>query len=80
MDPAINGSLPTASFDADLGAALSGHLNAGDAILITANAGTLHDEVFLVVDMNGIAGYQAGQDLVIDVTGYSGTLTTGDFS
>ena len=25
---------------------------------ITANAGALRDEVFLVVDMDGIAGYQ----------------------
>jgi len=35
--------------------------------------------VFLVVDMNGIAGYQAGQDLVTDVTGHTGTLTASEF-
>jgi len=36
---------------------------------------------FLVVDMNGVAGYQAGQDLVIDVTGGShfNSLGTGNF-
>ena len=33
----------------------------------------------MLVDENGTAGYQAGADLVIDVTGYSGTLTTSSF-
>jgi hypothetical protein len=32
------------------------------------------------VDDNGSAGYQAGGDLVIDVTGFSGTLATASFS
>ena len=40
---------------------------------------TLAHETFLVVDLNGTAGYQANADLVIHLTGQTGTLTAGDF-
>ncbi|HTQ14143.1 MAG TPA: bluetail domain-containing putative surface protein, partial [Rhizomicrobium sp.] len=81
IDAAItSGALSTASFDSDLAAAVdAGHLAAGDAVLFTADSGTLSGHTFLVVDHNGQAGYQAGQDYVIDVTGYAGTLTTASF-
>ena len=62
-----SGSLSTASFDADLAARMSGVLGAGQAALFTANAGTLSGHVFAVIDVNGQAGYQAGQDLVIEL-------------
>jgi hypothetical protein len=41
----------------------------------------LSGHTFLVVDENGTAGYQAGADLVFDVTGASnmGSLAVGDF-
>jgi Ca2+-binding RTX toxin-like protein len=42
------------------------------AIIYEATAGTLAGHAFLVVDLNGVAGYQAGEDLVIDVTGFTG--------
>ena len=61
------GSLSTASFDADLAAGMSGMLGAGQAALFTANAGTLSGRVFAVIDVNGEAGYQSGQDLVIEL-------------
>jgi len=65
--PAINsGALSTASFDADLHAAL-GSLTAYHAVLFTPNSGNLSGETFLVVDANGQAGYQSGKDLVIDL-------------
>ncbi|MDB5721113.1 MAG: hypothetical protein JWP15_1731 [Alphaproteobacteria bacterium] len=61
------GALSTASFDADLSSGLSGVLGAGQAALFTANGGTLSGHVFAVIDANGVAGYQAGQDLVIEM-------------
>jgi hypothetical protein len=41
--------------------------------------GTLSGHTFLLVDDNGVAGYQSSVDYVIDVTGMSGSLTTADF-
>ncbi len=50
-------------------------------MLFTADGGSLATHTFLVVDANGVAGYQAGLDFVFDVTGGSnlGTLGTGAF-
>jgi Ca2+-binding RTX toxin-like protein len=74
------GSLSTATFDADLAAAIgAGQLAAHHAVLFTANAGTLAGQSFLIVDENGQAGYQAEADLVIAVTGFSGTISTANF-
>ena len=64
------GALSHANFDADLSAALDDtHLGAGDAVLFAPDAGSYAGHIFLVVDANGEAGYQAGADFVIDVTG-----------
>jgi hypothetical protein len=64
FDTAIqNGSLSAGSFNADLGAALAG-LGAGHAVVYAPNAGDLAGKIFLVVDGNGVAGYQAGEDYV----------------
>jgi hypothetical protein len=67
LDQAVShGSLSTASFDADLSAALGASaLGAGHAILFTPDQGELSGQTFLVVDANGQAGYQAGEDYVI---------------
>jgi Ca2+-binding RTX toxin-like protein len=62
-----SGALSTASFDADLATGLSGVLGSGQAALFTATSGTLSGHVFAVIDTNGVAGYQAGQDLVIEL-------------
>jgi Ca2+-binding RTX toxin-like protein len=81
VDAAItSGRLSGAHFDSDLAAAVSG-LASHDAVLFTADSGNLHGHTFLVVDVNGVAGYQAGQDLVIDLTGGTnlGSLSTGNF-
>jgi len=75
------GALSYTHFDANLAAAIgAGQLAAHHAVLFTPNAGTLSGHTFLIVDMNGVAGYQANADLVFDVTGFSGTLTTATFS
>lgn len=59
----------SASFEAGLTAALAGdNLNAYNAAAATvASGGTTH--VFLVVDLNGVAGYQSGSDLAVIVDG-----------
>jgi hypothetical protein len=75
------GKLTVANFDANLTAALSGHLLAGHVELFTASTGSLAGHTYLVVDANGVAGYQAGQDYVIELTSatHLGQLTTTAF-
>ncbi|HEX2591359.1 MAG TPA: cadherin-like domain-containing protein [Rhizomicrobium sp.] len=51
------------------------HLGAHHAALAT----TAGDRMFLVIDTNGTAGYQDGQDIVIRLDHFTGTLDTGDF-
>ncbi|MGH6872931.1 MAG: beta strand repeat-containing protein [Rhizomicrobium sp.] len=79
IDPATTGSISTASFNSDIGTAISDGLSAQHARVITATAGTLDGHVFLVIDGNGTQGYQAGGDYVIDITGFSGTITAANF-
>jgi Ca2+-binding RTX toxin-like protein len=81
VDAAVTtGALSTATFDGDLASDIgAGQLAGHHAVLFTADSGTLAGHTFLIVDENGTAGYQAFGDLVIDVTGYTGTLTTSDF-
>lgn len=76
------GKLTTANFDANLTAAVTAaHLAAGHAVLFTATAGNLSGHTFLVVDANGTAGYQAGQDYVMEISAgtHLASLSTGDF-
>ena len=78
----ISGSLGTRRFDSDLASAVNASkLAAYHAVLFTPNAGTLSGSTFLIVDANGVAGYQASADLVILLgSGSSLTgLTTADF-
>ncbi|MBC3941251.1 Calx-beta domain-containing protein [Sphingomonas albertensis] len=63
----VTGRLDDASFDTDLGNAVRGSLTSGSAVFFNANAGNHQGETFLVVDANGIDGYQAGQDLVMQI-------------
>jgi len=62
------GQLDAASFDGDLASAMSG-LGIHHAELFAPDSGSLSGHLFLVVDANGTAGYQSGQDFVFDVTG-----------
>jgi hypothetical protein len=75
-----HGALSVGTFDAGLSKVLNAaHLHAHDAVLFTATSGTLAHQTFLVVDMNGVAGYQAGVDLVIHLEGATGTMHASDF-
>jgi Ca2+-binding RTX toxin-like protein len=81
VDVQVSGHLDTASFDADMTTALSGHLQGNHAILFEASSGTLSGHTFLIVSSDGSAGYSAGGDYVFDVTGGSNlaALSTADF-
>lgn len=69
VDHALHGAkLSQSSFDHDLQHAIgAGKLGADHAVLFTPGSGSLKGEVFLVIDANGHAGYQAGQDFVIEL-------------
>jgi hypothetical protein len=54
-------------FNAQLGDILDGHLGAHHAVQLTPEAGRYAGDAFLVVDLNGVAGYQSGVDLVIEL-------------
>ena len=62
------GTLSVDSFDDDLGAVLGG-LGPSQAVWFAPDAGDLAGQIFLVVDANGIAGYQEGEDYVFAVAG-----------
>ena len=82
IDMAISGgSLSSTSIDSDLAAAIgSSQLASHHALLFTPSSGSLAGEHFLIVDANGTAGYQAGQDFVIDLhSGNLASLGTADF-
>ncbi len=77
-----SGQLRTASFDSDLGTAISAaHLAAGHAVLFTPNSGNYNGDTFLIIDNNGTAGYQAGADIVIRLAGalHLTSISTADF-
>ena len=61
----IAGTLNSATFDADLAAAMA-DLFPTHARFLTVTGGDLAGRVFLVVDQNGTQGYQAGADFVFE--------------
>lgn len=74
------GNVSTASFDADLQAALqTGQLGANHAVVFTASGGDLSGRTFLVIDANGSAGYQAGADYVIELQSPTALVTPANF-
>ncbi|HEY1708677.1 MAG TPA: bluetail domain-containing putative surface protein [Rhizomicrobium sp.] len=82
IDAAITtGRLDKATFNSDLATATGGgHLGAAHAVLFAPTTGSYAHDTFLVVDLNGTAGYQSGLDLVIQLTGATGTLAPFDFT
>ncbi|MES3101643.1 Calx-beta domain-containing protein [Sphingomonas faeni] len=72
----VTGRLDDVSFDTDLGNAVRGSLTSGSAVFFNASAGNHQGETFLVVDANGIDGYQAGQDLVMHIVPTAAFQTT----
>jgi Ca2+-binding RTX toxin-like protein len=76
------GKLSTTTFDTDLTHVFdAAHLAAGGAVLFTPSTGTLTGHTFLVVDGNGMAGYQAGEDYVVELAtpAHLTDLATGNF-
>lgn len=76
------GTLSRPTFDADLAAAIGATaLAANNFVIFNPSAGGFSGSTFLVVDQNGIAGYQADDDLVIQLTNAShlGGFDTADF-
>ncbi len=76
VDTTVSGNVSTA---ADLAALVNGQFGASHALLVNVTGGTLSGQKLLLVDANGVAGFQTAADYVIDVTGIVGTLTVGDF-
>ncbi|HEY5239154.1 MAG TPA: bluetail domain-containing putative surface protein, partial [Rhizomicrobium sp.] len=83
IDAAIaTGALSTASFDTDLAAAVdAAHLGKHHAVLYTPDSGDLAGKTFLVIDANGVKGYQAGSDFVIqlDQPSHTTSIDVTDF-
>jgi len=83
VDAAIAaGTMREGHFEDDLVASVNAaHLAAGHAVLFTASAGNLSGHTFLVVDANGVAGYQAGQDYVmqLDAAAHLNHFALGNF-
>lgn len=83
LDAAIaTGALGNANFDLNMSHTIgAGQLAAHHAVLFTASSGSLAGHTFLVVDGNGVAGYQSGADYVFELTSAANLnhLTTADF-
>jgi Ca2+-binding RTX toxin-like protein len=73
--PVSGGELRSASFDADLAAALDSSLGANEAVLFTAGSGDYVDRIFLIVDGNGDGLYRSGDDYVFELAGPITPLT-----
>ena len=81
-DEISGGTLRAANFNADIEAAVGRHnLAVGDAVLFAPDAGNLAGHTFLIVDANGIAGYQGGHDYVFELSGavHLGQLSADNF-
>jgi len=79
IDLAITaGRLTATRFDVNLTkVADAAHLASHHAVLFTPNTGDLAGQTYLVVDSNGTAGYQAGQDLVFHLDGAANIASLG---
>ncbi|HEX2593063.1 MAG TPA: calcium-binding protein [Rhizomicrobium sp.] len=59
------GTLSDGTFDHDLAAATN--IAAHHAVLFKPSAGDFTGQTFLVIDQNGVPGYQSGRDIVIEL-------------
>ncbi len=78
FDGMANGSVSTASFDANVAAAVNSVIgpNVKPACFMRMPA-TLSSHDFLIIDGNANGSYDAGLDYVIDITNFSGTIAVG---
>jgi hypothetical protein len=82
INAAVNGGTlnQDGSFDSTLETLVgAGQLAAGHAVIFTADSGAYNGLPLLIVDANGTAGYQGGQDYIFYISGHTGTLDTSDF-
>jgi Ca2+-binding RTX toxin-like protein len=79
LDPKVNhGRLGTTNFNTQLAAAVGAdELAAFHAVLFAPDDGSLAGELFLIVNADGVAGYQANADLVVHL---ESARHMGDFS
>jgi Ca2+-binding RTX toxin-like protein len=84
IDTKVNsGTLSKATINTDLAAAIgAGELDVDHAVLFRVTAGDYANKTFLIVDLNGEAGYQANKDLVVLLQGpvNLNSLDTADFT
>lgn len=73
-----SGSISAGSFNADVDAILTTG-TANHVQIVTANAGDLNGRSFLIQDTDGDGTFDATTELIIEVTGSTGTLATTTF-
>ncbi|HEX3810007.1 MAG TPA: hypothetical protein VHW02_09950 [Rhizomicrobium sp.] len=74
-------TINSANFDADLAAAISGHLNANGVCEVIAGGGDENGHAYLVLDINGDASYTNGQDYVFEIDNSdTGAITSSFFT
>jgi Ca2+-binding RTX toxin-like protein len=71
-----SGRLDTATFDADLAAAVNMALDPGKALLFTATGGDHSGKTFLIIDGNGDGSYQVDLDYVFWMQGAAQPVST----
>ena len=74
-------SVTTADDFSDIGAVANTYFSPSenDAAVFHVTSGALAGHSILLVDFDGDGLYSGASDLAIDITGYSGTMTGGDF-
>lgn len=76
----VFGTLSAESFIADLEAQVTATaLGLDGALIFTASDGDLKGRQYLIVNLHSAAGYEGAHDLIVEITGYQGTLDGGDF-
>ena len=74
----VGGTLDTGTFNSDLEAAIgSQQLHKHHAVLFVPDAGHYAGKIFLIIDANNHAGYQADKDYVIELDGATHLATFG---
>ena len=79
----LSGVIAVATADdfSDFGAVANSYFSPGenDAVVFHVTSGALAGHSILLIDFNGDSFYSGASDLAIDITGYTGTITGGDF-
>lgn len=74
-----SGAISDATFVANVDTLLT-TAAANDAQIVTANAGDLNGRSWLIQDIDGDGTFDVGTDIIIEITGFTGTLETTDFT